>query len=104
MFGVRGSPHRLIKADWCLDLPLQSGVIEHIVIGKWLLDHHQFEFIKSFEERDVRERVRGICVPHQTNLRKALAYLADDINIPTGLDLNLDALIAIGEFPLDLLQ
>ena len=43
--------HRFIETDWRRDLLLQLSMIEHVIIGQRLLQHHQFEFIESFEER-----------------------------------------------------
>src|SRR5439155_26287200 len=88
--------HRFIETYWRGDLPLQLSVIEHVIIGQRLLKHRQFEFIESLEERQITERVRRIRVAHELNLWKAFTDAPDNIDIPTRLDLDLDALISGG--------
>ena len=53
---------------------------------------------------DVGQGVGGVGVGHQLDGGEALAHLADHVDIPAGLDLHLDALVAGGEFGLDLFE
>ena len=69
-----------------------------------LLDHHQVEIVELLRGARYRQRVGGVGVGHQLDGGKALAHLADHVDIPARLDLHLDALVAGGQFALDLLE
>ncbi len=56
-FGVVRRADTFIEADGCLDLSLQDGMIENIVVGERLLDHHQVKFVKLLEVSGVGERI-----------------------------------------------
>jgi hypothetical protein len=44
---------RLIEANGGIDFPLENGVINDVIVGEGLLNHHQIEFIQYPEERGV---------------------------------------------------
>ena len=87
-----------------LKLGLQLGVVDDLVVRQRLLDHHQVEFVQTFQTRRVGQRVGGVGVGHQQDVGKALAHLAHHVDVPAGLDLHLDALIAGRQLGFDLLQ
>ena len=80
------------------------GVIDDVVVGERLLDHHQVEVVELLEMGGVGQRVGGVGVGHELDAGEALAHAADDVDVPAGLDLHLDALVAGGELGLDLLE
>ena len=63
--------------------------------GQGLFDHHQSKLIEFFEDGPVFGPVRGIRVHHQRNFPEALANFLDQIDVPAGFDLDLDAPIAL---------
>src|SRR5579872_7232517 len=54
--------------------------------------------------RGVSESVSRIGVGHQQNIGKCVAHLADHIDVPAGLDLDLDTLVAGVDFGLNLFE
>ena len=52
----------------------------------------------------VGQRVGGVGVGHQLDRGETLAHLAHHVHVPARLDLHLDALIAGGQFVLDLFE
>ena len=100
---VRGAD-ALVQADGGLQLRLQYGVIDDVVVRERLLDHHQVEIVELAQVVDIGERVGGVRVRHQLDGGEALAHLPDHVHIPAGLDLHLDALVAGGEFGLDFFE
>ena len=52
-------------------LRLQLGVIDDVVVAERLLDHHQVELVQPSQMVDVGERVGGVCVRHQLDLRES---------------------------------
>ena len=57
-----------------------------------------------FECVRIGQSVGGVRVGHQADFGEFVANLANDIHIPAWLDLDLDALVAGGDFLLDGLQ
>ncbi len=53
MLRIFRRPHRFIEANRGLDLLLKARVIEHVIKGKRLLDHHQIKFIERFEKGQI---------------------------------------------------
>ena len=94
----------LIQADGSLDLLLKLGVKVEVVVPKGLLDHQQLELIELLEMLNVIESVRGVRVAAEQYLWPALANALKYSKIPSGLALQLDALVAGGEFCGDLLH
>src|SRR5207245_73749 len=87
-----------IETDRRLELALQFRVAPDIVPAERLLDHHQVVGFEFAQPRRVLESIRGIRVYHQTNLGKTPPQARHRRHIVTRLDLDLDALIAGGQF------
>ena len=87
--------HRFVEANRRFDLLLQFGVIENVVVGQRLLNHHKIKVVERFEKRRVEERIGRVSIAHQTNLGKLPAHLLDNPQVPARLDLDLDSLVAI---------
>ena len=102
--GVGDGMHRFVQADGSRDLPLERGVVPHVVVFEGLFDHHQPELVEFLEERFIRQRVGAVRVHHERHVRIALAHFADHVDVPPGLDLDLDPPVAPGEFEPDLVQ
>ena len=66
LFRVVRRSDALIETDGRLQLALQLGVIDDVVVAQRLLDHHQIEFVQSLQMRRVRQRVSGVRIRHQT--------------------------------------
>src|SRR5262249_21222458 len=90
---VRGAD-AFIEADRGFQLRLKRGVVDDLVMRKRLFDHHQIEVVELFELSDVGERVGGVRIGHQLDRGETLPDPAYDINVPSRLDLHLDALIS----------
>ena len=80
------------------------GVVDDVVVRQRLLDHHQVKIVELAQMVGIGQRVGGVGVGHQLDGGKALAHLAHHVDIPAGLDLHLDALVAGGQLALDLLE
>ena len=57
-------------------LRLQLGVVDDVVVGQRLLDHHQVEIVQLAQVIGVGQGVGGIGVHHQLDGGKMLAHLA----------------------------
>ena len=77
-------------------------MVHHIVVVERLLNEQQLEGIEPGEHRGIFERVGGVGIDLQWNLPERLAHALDGVEIPSRLDLDLDALIAGGQLLLDL--
>ena len=88
---------RLVEADGRADPPLQLDVVAHVVVIERLLDHHQVVTIELGQMIGIGQRVRGVGVDHQRDVAELAAHHFDGHEIPAGLDLDLDALIARGQ-------
>ena len=102
--GVIGRFDRLVEADRRLYLSLQLCVVEHIVVGQGLFEHHQIKLVHAFEQIDVGKSVRRIGVAHQPDIAKFFTHLPDDVVVPTRTDLDLDASVTGVELGLDLVK
>ena len=80
------------------------GVVDDVVVAERLLDHHQVELVEPAQVVGIGQRVGGVGVGHQLDGGEALAHLPDDVHVPARLDLHLDALVAGGQFALDLFE
>ena len=98
------APNGLIQADCGLKLLLQFRVKVKVVAPQWLLDHQQMEWFEFLQMRKVIEGVCRVGVAAQQNVRPATANLVQHVDIPAGLYLDLDALIARSQFSFYLLQ
>src|ERR1035437_8062059 len=104
LLGVARGANALVEADGGLELRLERGVIDDVVVNQRLLDHHEVKIVQFAQVLGVGEGVGGVGVGHQLDRGETFAHAADHIDVPAGLDLHLDALIARGEFHLDFLQ
>src|ERR1700752_2979759 len=69
-----------------------------------LFDHQQAEIVERAEMFDVRQGVSGVRVDGEENIRITTPHFADYPHIPTGFDLELDALITQREIAIDALE
>ncbi len=100
LFGVTRRTNAFIQADGRLQLRLQSGVVDDVIVGERLFDHHQVEFVQPPQVVRVRQRVRRVGIGHELDGGKPLPDLADYFDVPTRLDLDLNALVAGSELRL----
>ena len=77
-----------------MDLLLQLRVVDDVVIGERLLDHHRSCRVDALEEPDVAKRVRRVGVEHEVEIGESLPCRLGDLDLEPGLDLELHALIA----------
>lgn len=89
----RGSEagHAFVEADGRPNLPLERGVIEDVVVGEGLFDHCQLEFVEALKQRHVGQRVAAVAVDVDRLLRMLPADGSDDVAVPAGTELELDA-------------
>ncbi len=80
---------------------LQHRVVIEIVVPQRLFDHQQVERVEGGQVVGVPEPVSGVGVATQRDARPAMAHPLEDLHIPARLALELDALVAGGQFPLD---
>ncbi len=83
----------LVDADRRLDPLLQLGVVDQAqaVVGQRLLDHGQPVAVERTEELGVGERVGGVAVHVEGEVRERGAHGRDHVEIPAGTELQLDA-------------
>ena len=79
-------------------------MLDDVAVGERLLDHHQVELVEPPEVVRVRERVVAVGVHHERHVREAVAHGADPLDVLALLDLHLDAVVPLGDGPLDGLQ
>ena len=93
---------RLVEAHRRLDELRQLGVPEHVVLVEGLLDQQQVEGVELRQVSGVVERVGGVGVDLKQQLAAvALAHGPYGLDVPAGLDLELDAAVALVEVALD---
>ena len=90
----------LVEADAGLDAALQHGVEVEVVVPERLLDHEQIELVPVGDVVDVVEAIGGVGVAAEQDVGPALAHHGEDVGVPAGLALELDALVAGGELGL----
>ena len=93
-----------VEANRSFELRLQGRVIHDFVVRQRLLDHHQPIFIQLSQVVCIRQRVSRVRICHQPDRGKMRANFFHNVHIPAGLDFDLDALIARGDFLLDSVQ
>ena len=76
LLGMMRRANAFVQADGRLQLRLQLGVIDDVVVAERLLDHHQVELVELFQPRRIGQRVGGVGVGHQLDVGKALAHFA----------------------------
>src|SRR5207302_11080203 len=101
---VAGVVNGLIQADAGLDLLLKLRVKVKIIMPERLLNHEQIEAVELFQVVDLVQRVSGVGVTAQQNVRPAITDFAENLHVPARLALDLDAAIAGGELGLNLFQ
>ena len=82
---------RFVETDRRADLLLQRRVIDDVVVRERLLDHHRSRFVDLLEQRRVLERVGGVRVEHEIEIRKFPPDALRDLQVHTGPYLQLDA-------------
>ena len=94
----------LVQAEGGLELRLQLGVVDDIVFGEGLLDEQEVEVIQRFEVGGVFQAVDGVAIHLQEQVRVRPAHGSHVVHIAAGLDLELDAGVALGEVAGDHLE
>src|SRR5438270_4690621 len=79
-------------------------MVVNIVVPKRLLDHQQIELVEFAQVLDLIQRIGGIRIATQDDVRPARANLFENIDIPSRLHLDLDASVTGSQFRLDLFQ
>ena len=95
---------RFVQADRRSHGLRQLGVPEQVVLGKRLLDEQQAELVEFGEVRGVVDGVGGVRIHLEGDVAELLAYRAHGNDVVAGLDLQLDAAVALGEMAIDRLQ
>src|SRR5262245_53617381 len=72
-----------------------------VVFRQRLPDEKQIELIELREPRGVGNRVGGVGVDLEEDLREAFANGADGLDVMAGLDLELDAAVALRQIAAD---
>src|SRR5882672_4490193 len=90
-----------IEAERSLQEFLQFGMCVDVVPPERLLHHEQAKLVEAFEVINVVESIGGVCVYGERCARKSFANRADILKIFSGLDFQLDALIAGIDFHRD---
>jgi len=92
---------RFVQADRSCDLALQGRVVDEVVVRERLLDHRRLRRVDPFEQRDVLEGVRRVCVEHEREIGEVLPRRLRDLDLEPWLDLQLHALVAALELAAD---
>jgi hypothetical protein len=87
---------RLVQAQVGSDLPLQRSMFDEIVVVERLLDHEQVEGVEGAEDLDVLERVRGVRIDRQQDVRVRRAHGPDALDVRARLELELDPPVPLG--------
>ena len=66
-----------VEANGGANLRLQFSMIENIVPGERLFDHHEIVGVEFPQVSGLVEAVRRICIDHELNGREALANRSD---------------------------
>src|SRR5579871_143735 len=93
-----------VQADAGLELFLQPGVKVKIIVPEWLFDHQEVESVKLLQVVDLVERISGIGIATEHDLRPACADFLEDLNVPARFALDLDSAVARVQLGLDFLQ
>src|SRR5690349_4648162 len=102
--GVLSAVDGFIQADRRLQLALELHVVHHVVPTERLLNHHQTEAVQQFEMLDVGESIRRVRVSHQLDVWKLTANQIQDLDVPAGPDLHLNALVSSHDLSADFFQ
>src|ERR1700691_2785957 len=101
---VAGIQNRFIQANRRLECLLQPCMKIDLVVPQRLLDHEQMEGIEFAQVFNLIERVSGIRVHAENDIRPASSYLLQHIQIPSRLHFDLDSPISRRQLGFDLLQ
>src|SRR6185369_4324034 len=83
---------------------LQGRMLNQVVVVEGLFDHQEIEVIKFRQVIRVGERVSGISVNRKQNTGEETPHFGDDVDVPTGFDLQLDPLITEAQIAFDAFQ
>ena len=104
MVRVPAVANRFVQADGGPEPGLEFHVPEDVVVLQGLLHHQQVEPVEFGQVVEVLPSVGGVGVHHERDPGKALADGGHDVEVPTGLDLDLDPLVSGLQFLLDLAE
>src|ERR1700691_1075599 len=79
-------------------------MVVDVVVPKWLLDHEQIELVELAQMLDLIESIGGVGIATQSDVRPARANAFQNIEVPAGFHLHLNAAITGGKFALNLVQ
>ncbi len=88
---------RLVQADGSAHDLGHLRVRQHLILRHRLLDEQQLVRVQLGEVLGVREPVGGVGVDLQRHVAETLAHRAHRLEVPAGLDLQLDAPVALVE-------
>jgi hypothetical protein len=80
-----------VEAQGRLQLALQTGVIDQVIVGKRLLDHDETAVVQFAKQRQVVECETAVAVDMHGGFGEALAQRADRLRPHAGAELQLDA-------------
>ena len=95
---------RLVQADRRGDRLLERGQAVEVVRGHRLLEHQQVVLVELAEDVDVGGGVGPVGVDHERDVAEVLADGADELEILSGLDLDLHPAVAGLQMGLDRLD
>ena len=95
-------PDRLVQAQIRSDLCLELGVLEEVLMMQGLFDHQQLEIVERSEHVEIVQRVRGVRVDGQEDVRMIGSDRRDPVHVQAGRDLELDPPVALLEIVVDL--
>src|SRR5882672_5608418 len=102
--GIAGMPDGFVEAEFGLQLFLELCVVVDIVVPERLLDHEQVELVELAEVVEFVDAVGRVGVAAQKDFRPAFADLFEYVEVPSGLDLDFDALVSRRELGCNLFQ
>ena len=91
----------LVEANGRTHLGLQFGMIENVIPGERLLNHHEVVSVEFPQVSGLFQMVCGIRIRHEPHGGKALANRGDKFQILARFDFDFDALITCRQFPFD---
>jgi hypothetical protein len=68
---------------------------EEVLIGEGLFHHQEIKLIEGAQPPRVVRGIGGVGIHLEGEIRKALPYSLQDLEIPAGLDLELHPLVAL---------
>src|SRR5256886_10322485 len=95
---------RLVQADRRPHQPGELGMGQDLLLGQRLLDEKQLERIERRKVLRIGKRVGGVRVDLQRHVAEAFAHSAHRLDVPPGLDLQLDPPVSLLQVRADGLQ